>query len=581
MFKWKDRSLVVTSSIFLAVLLIAVISVTQWMSYAAQRGAFDNEIVSTGTTLGYQMEFEFGTTTHASDELLNQQTSESEPFTILRNKFDAMVRNEHITSAYIYLPEVKEQDGESIITMLQGNAELEKVGFGPGATYSMPSVTSIAFQTALEKGDAWSPIYEDEIGSWITYFKKIEDPQGNTVGVFGLDFDVNELKNNIVSMIVESIVWALILIAAAVAIVVVLVRLVLKPLRRLAEVAELAAAGDLTLAVPVRSNNEIGQVSKSFNAMIASLRQLTGEIRSNTSELAGAAESMQQSADQTSRATEEVTSAIQEVAAGSDTQLQSFQECQRAMNEMAIGIGRIAESASSVSEMAAGTTALASEGGTVIEHTQRQMQEVEQHIEHTVSVLHELKEHSDQISDILGMISEVANQTNLLALNASIEAARAGEHGKGFAVVAVEIRKLAERSKASSDQIGAILTSIGSRSREAASAMEHSVSAVRTGSAVSKQAEEAFRSIVESIKQVSEQVQEVSAAAQQMSASSEQVAASLDQLEQITHDSASNAQRVAAASEEQLASMQEVASASEQLRSMASNLKDAVSRFKT
>ncbi|WP_414730984.1 methyl-accepting chemotaxis protein [Bacillus sp. FJAT-28004] len=355
----------------------------------------------------------------------------------------------------------------------------------------------------------------------------------------------------------------------------------LKPLKRLAEVSSLAAKGDLTLAVSVNGGNEIAQVSNAFNEMIASLRQLTGSIRITSDEVAGSAYNMQQSAEQTSRATEEVTEAIQEVASGSDTQLQSLQECQRAMTEMTIGIQRIAESTSSVSELAADTTALATEGETVIDQTLQQMNAIESNVVETVTTLHELKEQSDKIGGILALIGDVANQTNLLALNASIEAARAGEHGKGFAVVAHEIRKLAERSKESSEQIGSILHSIGSHAATAVSSMEQSVEAARFGSSISAQAGESFRSIVTSIRDVSSQVQEVSAASEQMSAGSEQIAASLDALEGITASSAGNSQRVAAASEEQLASMQEVASSSEQLRNLASTLNEAISRFKT
>ncbi|MBH5319805.1 methyl-accepting chemotaxis protein [Paenibacillus sp. GSMTC-2017] len=577
----KNKSIVVTSSLLMATLLIVLIGSMESISYNAQKKTLNEELKHIGETLGYQLEFDYEFISKGYTELLTKKTSTAATFFVLKNKFDAMTRNDRITNAVMYMPELVEVNGKQQVMIMQSNEDMTANGFGVGKTYEMSEVFEKSFRTALEKGESWSEIYTDTMGQWVSYFKLIVNDKGQPVGVFSLDFDYKQVNKELSAMFWESIIIATVLSIIAILIIVILIRFTLKPLVRLAEVSKLAASGDLTVAVPVRNDNEIGKVSTSFNAMIASLRKVTAEIRRDSSEVASSASNMQLSAEQTSRATEEVTEAIQEVASGSETQLQSFQECQRAMGEMAIGIGRIAESTSSVSELAAETNVLATEGESVISDTLHHMQHIESNIGTTVATLQELTEQSDKIENILVLISEVANQTNLLALNASIEAARAGEHGKGFAVVAVEIRKLAERSKDSSEQIGQILNLISNKTAAAVSAMELSVSAARTGTSVTNQAGESFRTIKESIRHVASQVEEVSAAAEQMSAGSEQIAASLDELEHIAQSAAANSQRVAAASEEQLASMQEVASGSVQLRSLATSLNEAVGRFKT
>lgn len=576
-----NKSLVAASSVVLALLLIVVIGITQTLSYNSQKSAYTQEINRTGETLGAQMEASTFLLGRGYEEMKAGGDTNGDAFKQLKHLLDVMVKNELVSNAYIYMPEVVEKDGKKIATVMQSNEELYAAGFAPGSTYEIPEIMLQAFTEASDEGFAVSKVYEDEFGQWVTFLTELESPEGKVVGMFGIDIDYGDINGKLSELLWTSIGLAALFSAIAILIAVMLIRLALKPLKRLAEVSALAAKGDLTLAVPVKGQNEIAQVSSSFNAMIASLRVLAGNISTTSGEVAGAAANMQQSAEQTSQATQDVTEAIQEVAIGSDTQLQSFQECQRAMTEMTIGIQRIAESTSSVSDLAADTSLLASQGETVIDSTLQQMHEIEELVSTTVSTLHELKEQSDKIGGILAMIGDVANQTNLLALNASIEAARAGEHGKGFAVVAHEIRKLAERSKESSEQIGEILHSIGNGTSHAVLTMEKSAVAAREGSIVSAKAGESFRAIVTSIRDVSSQVQEVSAASEQMSAGSEQIAASLDQLEGIAATSAGNAQRVAAASEEQLASMQEVASSSEQLRNLASTLNETIGRFKT
>lgn len=580
MFKWVNKSLAATSSAVLAVLLVILIGAMEWMSYSAQKNTFLDEMERIGFSQSYMIDMDRTHVFELSDAVHTGAAGDETAMDILGRKLDAMTLNDLVSNTYLLQTSLTEREGLTIAKVLHSNEALRSSGFTHGSDYELNDAFAKAFENAMRDGHSLSASYEDEFGEWITFIKQIHNENGETIGMFAIDFDFDKVEEQLNLLLWKSVGIAAVLSVLAIALVIVLVRMAVKPLKRLAEVAEAAAQGDLTQTVPVKGNNEIAQVSRSFNAMTASLRQLTGNIRSSAAEVASSSANMQQSAEQTSRATEEVTEAIQEVAAGSETQLQSFQEIQRAMGEMTAGIGRIAESASSVSDRATDTSGLASNGEAVIRQTLEQMGAIEAGVTTTVQTLNELKEHSGKIGEILALIAEVADQTNLLALNASIEAARAGEHGNGFAVVAVEIRKLAERSKQSSEQIADMLGSIDRNAQLAAAEMEQSVNAARLGSSVSQEAGESFRQIVHAVQDLTTQIQEVSAAVEQMSAGSEEIAASLDQLEHIALASAEQSQRVAAASEEQLASMQEVASGSVQLRTLATSLNEATSRFK-
>lgn len=580
MFKLKDKSLTLTSSVVLAIIFIMIISITQLSSYKSQKTAYLEDMERTARTFGVQTQSNLQMITSIHKQLLEEKTASAD-LGLLKLQFNAMTTNELIANSYAFMPELIEKDGKTYLNIMQASDNLYEAGYTPGKLYELSPEYIAGYEKVLTEGFTQLEPYTDDIGTWVTFLTLVKDGNNEAVSIYAADFDYDQVEAKINRMLLESSMGALLLILIAIVLVVWLIRLALKPLKRLAEVSALAAQGNLTITIPVNNSNEIGRVAAAFNEMIISLRHLTHNIRITSSEVSASSANMQESAEQTAQATQEVAESIQEVAVGTDTQLQSLQECQRAMTEMTIGIQRIAESSSSVSEMAGDTTELAAAGEIVIEGTVGHMQTISDKMTNTVTALHELEQMSGQIGEILSMIEDVANQTNLLALNASIEAARAGEHGKGFAVVAHEIRKLAERSKDSSEQIGAILNGISSRTGEAVQSMEQAVVEAREGSDVSRQAGQSFRAILEAIRKVSEQVQEVSAASEQMSAGSEQIAASLDQLENIASDSSGHAQRVAAASEEQLASMQEVASSSAQLNDLASTLNQAISKFKT
>jgi len=577
---FKSRSLTVTSSLVLSFLFLIMIGTIIVLSYFQQRQSYYEQFNMYGTSFEAQVNVNHDLIETSASKIARQEGSSDNAFTILKRQLNAMVGGSSVTNAYLLAPEKIERDGKSYLVNIQANSELDAVGWQPGSEYLLPPSFQESLTQAIQTGSAITEPFKDEVGEWITYISPIKDQSGNLTAIFCIDFNYRDVEDKVDEIFWTNVGGAIFFTAIAILIVVILIRITLRPLRKLAELSKLAAQGDLTVTVPVTSRNEIGQAAAAFNDMIGSLRDLASSIRTTSSEVSESAANLQESAGQTAEATQEIAESIQTVAAGSDTQLKSSQECMQAMSEMAAGIQRIAESSSLVSDLAADTSANAIAGDTVVSDALRQMQAIESNLGSSVASMHELQQLSSRIGEIMALISDVANQTNLLALNASIEAARAGEHGKGFAVVAQEIRKLAERSRSSSEQIDTILQGIHERTSAAVTSLEQTMLEARTGTVVAAEAGTAFKSIVGAIQQVTGQVQEVSAAAEQMSASSEEIAASLEELERIAAFSSQETERVAASSEEQLAAMEEVASSSEQLRQLANGLNGAIGRFR-
>lgn len=357
-------------------------------------------------------------------------------------------------------------------------------------------------------------------------------------------------------------------------------RILSRPLLTLSEAAKRIADGDLTgKKIVVHNRDEIGELAASFNQMARNLRDVLEQVTMSAEQVASSSEQLTASAEQTSKATEQIALTIQDVAAGVEKQVQSVEETSEKIEQMSEGIQQISERAQNVSAIAMQTSEKASEGVKTVQTAVAQMNTVNDTVERLAGVVKGLGNRSEQIGKITEVISGIAAQTNLLALNAAIEAARAGEHGRGFAVVADEVRKLAEQSAQSAQQIASLIAMIQEETNEAVQSMETVQKEVANGTGAISTSGEAFRQIQTSVHEVAAQIQDVSASVQQMSAAVEQVAQSMQLVTQIAESAAAGTQEVSASTEEQLASMEEISASSASLAKMAEDLQSLVKRF--
>ncbi|MEG1610847.1 MAG: methyl-accepting chemotaxis protein, partial [Bilophila sp.] len=152
--------------------------------------------------------------------------------------------------------------------------------------------------------------------------------------------------------------------------------------------------------------------------------------------------------------------------------------------------------------------------------------------------MQKLNEQSQSISQIMGVISDIADQTNLLALNAAIEAARAGEAGRGFAVVADEVRKLAEKTMASTTDVGNAIRSIQQSAAESMTQVDNSAGVIEEATDLANQSGVALQDIVTMVDNTADQVRAIATASEQQSASSEEINQSITQVNTIAGETA-------------------------------------------
>lgn len=253
---------------------------------------------------------------------------------------------------------------------------------------------------------------------------------------------------------------------------------------------------------------------------------------------------------------------------------------QASMEEMESGMESINSTSEEMFKAAESAKTLSENGDEAIKSVVNQMHEINESVSVTTGVIRSLGNRSKEINKIVGFITEIANQTNLLALNAAIEAARAGEHGKGFAVVADEVRKLAEESRKSTEQITTMISMIQEETERAVESMEKQNIQVVGGLQFTQNAESAFMNIKGSIGEVTERVQEVNVSIEDLLSLSQSISEAIEKVQKIAEVSVLASQEVSAGTEENVASIEEVSASAQNLSSLAENLQLLIGRFK-
>jgi methyl-accepting chemotaxis protein len=332
----------------------------------------------------------------------------------------------------------------------------------------------------------------------------------------------------------------------------VIARSIVQAVHRMSEMIENVSSNNLVVEdMEVESDDEMGRAAQGLNRMKNGLRCVMLSIASTAENVSGSSR--------------EISATASQAAESAENQKQQVGQIATTMHQMAATVREVSLHSNSAASSAKSAAASAREGGKIVEDVLERMREIAQSVRESAAKIEQLGARSEEIGRIVGVIDEIAEQTNLLALNAAIEAARAGEQGRGFAVVAGEVRRLAERTAAATQEIAAVIQNVQTITVDAVQQMRSGTAAVEQGVEATGKAGESIERIIREADTVGTMVAQIASSATQQAAATEQINASMSQISELAIESADGSQLSARACE--------------QLFDLALGLRNMVARF--
>ena len=463
-------------------------------------------------------------------------------------------------------------EGNILVDNDQNNAIADSVS---GTQFWSDFLVGFEEETEVEKTNS----YEEKIDGNRFLVTILEDDITGWKLIGMIDSDLENATNQ-AQLSVSTLIGALIGAVIGIIIAVFVALSLSRAIKRLQVATGRIAEGDFTGRLKVSRRDELGVLESNFNDMVDSVSQLIKEVEDRFSDILNVASDISEVSSNTKETTQQVSLAIHSVATGATEQAQSTQDANIEVEKLAQSLEETKDYVENINQMSKEANDLSAQGIVVVEELVVKSNHVKDNSKTSSTMIEEMLTSIEKINYISNAIADITEQTNLLSLNASIEAARAGESGRGFAVVADEIRKLADQSKVSTDEIKDIIIEISSKSESVNNNMEESQTLQEQQAHAIEGTRNLFDQISTSVNDLLQGLAKIGELNDNMVNNKTTVVSSMESIAYISEQSAAASEEVTASAEQVNSTMEGVATSAEQLNAIAQQLQVVIAKFK-
>lgn len=447
----------------------------------------------------------------------------------------------------------------------------------PGDEYMLDSAMTDAFNG---QASYTNKPYTDEWGTFLSAYAPVRNSSGQVIAIAAVDKDVSTFIKIKQILLIGIIAAGIVVVLLASLITFLFSRKIDRNVGLIKDGLAKMAEGDLTVNFNINSRDEFKNIGDSINAFRVKAIEMMRTVQETSDYVKLQSEGLSAISEEMSASTEEEAASIQNLENSVDNQNRKINEIDVTLKNFGEKIGNTVQSIEAINSSMNLIDEQAKGSNSDLQALEDSIRDINLSFTEIKDKITGLGGHLMRVNEITGLLNSIADQTNLLALNASIEAARAGEAGRGFSVVAEEIRKLAEQSKASSDDINMLIDTITRENENVTLTSNKMNDKLEKQIVVINKSMNAFKDIIINIEDIIPKVSAINSNVENIDIDKNTILNSIETITEMSGNVFETTKEISEVSQELSASSQEISGNAVELNNRANKLTEAVNQFK-